>query len=703
MDNESQSDDSSQADKIARLIKTLHETVEELRQLAGDGLDTILHPDGALYMMPAAQAYLKQSERIQRQFADERAAILDSLPAHIVLLDEDGAIVAVNDRWRSHSVANDYSGENGLIGQNYIAHRSRMMGGPSEDTLEAERGIRAVLGGSSDKFTMQYTCHTPTEQQWFSMAVTPVKAGVRRGAVVMHFDVTERVLADERANLYRSRLERLVDQSIVGIMVERDGKPLMVNPMFAKMLGYETPDVILSLADTLQLFDPAEHERLSVYAAERRSNGSAPDLYRVIGKTSTGLPITLEARTFVIKWDEEDAICSMFTDLTKQIENEDRARQSERLQAIGQLTGGVAHDFNNLLTVVLGNAEVLSEELSDQPRLQSLADTTASAAVRGAELTNQLLAFSRKQPLNPKVMDVKKLIQEMDSLLRRTLPATISIEIIHSAGLWHAEIDSGQLESALLNLALNSRDAMPDGGVLTIAISNAVLDDAYVGHELDVEAGQYVQIVVTDTGAGIAPETVGRIFEPFFSTKEVGKGTGLGLSMVYGFVKQSGGHIRVYSEVGEGTSFKLYFPRSQAPLKDEHTFRIEQNIAGGRETILVVEDNDLVREHVVAQLKSFGYRIFQASAGAEALEILQKAPEIDLLFSDVVIPGGMSGRVLADAALRLRPEIKVLFTSGYTENSIVHNGILNPGVELLSKPYRRAELASKLRKVLDQD
>lgn len=695
---------SGDSDKIARLIKTLHETHEELRQLIGDGVDTLLHPDGAIYMMPTAQADLTQSERMQRHFADERAAILDSLPANLALVDEDGTILAVNERWRNYGVENEYHGNPEMIGQNYLSACGQATEDATDETRMAEQGIRAVLDGSQEKFTMQYPCHSPEQQRWFEMIVTPVKARKRRSAVVMHFDITDRITADERARVYKARLERIVEQSPVGIMVERDGKPLLVNSGLARMIGYDSPDIILAQGDAMELFDPAEHERLSRYAAARQSGVFAPDVYRVVAKTQAGTPLTLEARAFPIGWDDGDAICSMFTDLTKQIADEEMIRQSDRLQAIGQLTGGVAHDFNNLLTVMLGNAEVLSDELQDQPDLKSLAEMIENAAARGSELTSRLLAFARKQPLEPKVLDVAQLIQGMDGLLRRALPENINIEFVRSGGLWKIEADPAQLEAALLNLAVNARDAMPDGGSLTVEVANAMLDDEYATAELDVIAGQYVVIVVSDTGHGVPAEVLPRLFEPFFTTKEVGKGSGLGLSMVFGFVKQSGGHIRVYSEVGKGSAIKMYFPRSLIITENNKADRVERKkITGGTESVLVVEDHDAVRNYVTAQLRWLGYHVLEACTGVEACEIMSQTLEIDLLFTDVVMPGGMGGRELADAARRLRPTLKVLFTSGYTENSIVHHGRLDPGLKLLNKPYRREQLAAKVREVLDED
>ncbi|QIB64454.1 ATP-binding protein [Kineobactrum salinum] len=379
-----------------------------------------------------------------------------------------------------------------------------------------------------------------------------------------------------------------------------------------------------------------------------------------------------------------------------------RLAQSERLSAIGQLTGGVAHDFNNLLTVILGNAELLKEQLTDRQPLQALAEITATAAARGAELTNRLLAFSRRQALEPQVVDVNRLIADMEGMLRRALMEDIDFELVRAGGLWLTEVDPGQLESALLNLAINARDAMPGGGHLTVETANAMLDDAYADEHHEVKSGQYVLVSVSDTGTGMPGEIVSRAFEPFFTTKSLGKGSGLGLSMVYGFVKQSGGHAKIYSEPGEGTTVKLYFPRHDGGSESLPDPEPATTVTGGREHVLVVEDNDLVRQYVISLLQGLGYRVTSAGSGPEAVHILQESADIDLLFTDVVMPGGMNGRELADTAYQLHPGIRVLFTSGYTENAIVHHGRLDRGVQLLSKPYRRQELATKLRKVLDE-
>jgi PAS domain S-box-containing protein len=420
--------------------------------------------------------------------------------------------------------------------------------------------------------------------------------------------------------------------------------------------------------------------------------------------------ITVEFREFyppldcwfeVRAYPSSEGLAVYFQDVSDRITLEEQLRQSQRLEAVGQLTGGVAHDFNNLLTVILGNAELIIEALDPISPLRPLAEMVSHAAQRGAELTQRLLAFARRQALEPKAVDVNQLMGNMDSLLRRTLGEQIQVEWVRGGGLWPALVDPSQLENALLNLCLNARDAMPQGGQLTLETANARLDQEYADQYVEVQPGQYVMVAVSDTGIGIPSDSLERVFEPFFTTKAKGKGTGLGLSMVYGFIKQSGGHIKVYSEPGEGTTVKMYIPRCLNPGQAANAVQQDHPDLGS-EVILLVEDDELVRRYGQDQLESLGYRVVTAENGPQALAILQQRADIDLLFTDVIMPGGMSGRDLADTAQQLRPGLKVLYTSGYTENAIVHQGRLDPGVQLLSKPYRRAELAQKIRAAIAQ-
>ncbi len=372
--------------------------------------------------------------------------------------------------------------------------------------------------------------------------------------------------------------------------------------------------------------------------------------------------------------------------------------QSQKMEAMGQLTGGVAHDFNNLLTVILGNAEYLAERLAANKELHRIADNIATAAERGSDLTRSLLAFARKQPLMPQDIDIGQKILGMEQLLRRTLGEHIECEFLLDSGLWPASVDPGQLAAALLNLVLNARDAMPEGGRLTVEVRNIALDESDVDVNGEARPGDYVMVAVTDTGSGMNAEVAGRAFEPFFTTKEVGKGTGLGLSMVYGFAKQSGGSMQIHSEPGRGTAVKLFFPRIDATQGNAAKPVDRVTLPSGGETILAVEDDDMVRSYVEKELAELGYRVITARNGPAALEILRGPEEIHLLFTDVVMPGGMFGPELARQALLLRPTLKVLFTSGYSEQPV--QPLDGSEAKILNKPYRRSDLASMLRLML---
>jgi len=397
---------------------------------------------------------------------------------------------------------------------------------------------------------------------------------------------------------------------------------------------------------------------------------------------------------------EDGGFVTTYTDVTDQRRAEALQRQAQKMESLGQMTGGIAHDFNNLLTVIVGNLELLKLRVGDDSRAQRHVDMALMGADRGAKLTHQLLAFARRQPLEPRPVNLAQLLPDLTDMLRRTLGELIEIETVGSPGLWNVSIDPHQFETGVLNLAINARDAMPQGGKLTLELANVRLDDAYAALHDDVQAGQYVVFGVTDTGAGMLPDVAARAFDPFFSTKGDG-GTGLGLSMVYGFVKQSGGHVKIYSEPGHGTTVKLYLPRTLDGVAVSYERPSSIDITG-TETILVVEDEEPVRNTVTALIGGLGYRVLEAANGALALTILESEERIDLLFTDVIMPGPVSSRVLADRAAELRPSMKILFTSGYTENTIVHNGRLDAGVQLISKPYGRDQLAQKLRSVLGQ-
>jgi signal transduction histidine kinase/CHASE3 domain sensor protein/CheY-like chemotaxis protein len=389
----------------------------------------------------------------------------------------------------------------------------------------------------------------------------------------------------------------------------------------------------------------------------------------------------------------------VYHDATVSRETERQLHQSQKLDAIGKLTGGVAHDFNNMLTVISGNTETLVASLKQQPELQRVARLIDEAAERCAELIQHLLSFARRQPLQPRNVEINGAIADIAKLLRPTLGEQIQIETVLDQGPMTAHIDPSRLTNAVLNMAINARDAMPNGGKLLLETHRVVLDEAYAQANAEVRAGPYVMLAVSDTGTGMSADIQQKAFEPFFTTKEVGKGSGLGLSMVYGFVKQSGGHIKIYSEQGHGTTIKLYLLPGEGMI--EAATPATPQAEGGAETIFVVEDDTMVRNFVTAQLQSLGYNTVAAADSRAALQLIEAGQAFDLLFTDVVIPGGMSGRELADEIARRRPGVKVLYTSGYTDNAIVHHGKLDDGVMLLTKPYRRNQLAEMIRKALN--
>ena len=395
----------------------------------------------------------------------------------------------------------------------------------------------------------------------------------------------------------------------------------------------------------------------------------------------------------------------LYAEINRRAAAEEALRQSQKLDAIGHLTGGVAHDFNNLLTIIIGNLEAAQRQLESwtdgaQIKLSRRLENAMHGAQRAATLTKRLLAFSRQQPLNPALLDVNRVLNGLSDFLRRALGEDVSLEIVGGGGVWPVEADAAELEAAILNLAVNARDAMPEGGKLTIEASNSYLDDNYCRQNADVQPGQYVQIGVTDTGSGMGKDVIERAFEPFFTTKESGQGTGLGLSQVYGFVKQSGGHVKIYSEAGEGTTIKIYLPRffGRASAAEEKAAAPRRGRSG--ESVLVVEDDSDVRDYVVETLASLGYKVFEASEAESALRLLDENPSVHLLLTDVVMPG-MNGRKLAEEARLRRPDLKILYMTGYSRNAIMHQGRLDNGVDLLQKPISSEQLASAVRKMLD--
>jgi PAS domain S-box-containing protein len=531
-----------------------------------------------------------------------------------------------------------------------------------------------------------------------SLGISPIRSadGKIIGASKNARDISDSKRTQKALNQEIEERRRIFETSQDLILVtDTAGNLVQVSPSSVTVLGYQPEEMIGRSAVDFIHPDDLDSTRAEMRAARR---GLQMRNFETRYVHKDGQAVTL---TWMGTWSEP--VRRHFfvgRDLTEKHAAEARIRQAEKMEAIGQLTGGIAHDFNNILTVVTGTVGILAEAVADQPQLVAITKMIDEAADRGADLTRHLLAFARKQPLQPREVDVNSLVLETVKLLRPTLGEQIQIAPLLSQDAWTALVDPSQLSTAILNLALNARDAMPAGGKLVFETNNIYLDEGYASMHNEVAAGNYVMVAVGDTGSGIPASDLERVFDPFFTTKEIGKGTGLGLSMVFGFVKQSNGHIKIYSEEGHGTTVKVYLPRATGLDQTAEEVMESSQIVGGHEIVLVVEDDALVRRYVITQIESLGYVTLEASNAAEALDIIGSATAIDLLFTDVIMPGHMNGRQLADEASRQRPSLKTLYTSGYTENAIVHHGRLDTGALLLTKPYRKADLARMIRKAL---
>jgi PAS domain S-box-containing protein len=496
------------------------------------------------------------------------------------------------------------------------------------------------------------------------------------------------------------RYRQLVEFSLDAIWIHTGDTLVYLNPEAVRVFGVSDPGELLGRS-----VDEIIHPDERIRARERRgmmhTTGQRAPLTVMTFLRADGKPVQLEVKASPIEYEGQASIVAIGRDVTERMQLEEQLHQAQKLEAVGQLTGGIAHDFNNLLTVIVCNLDLLKELPKVPPAAIQSIDLALNAALRGADLTRQLVAFARRQTLMPQAFSLNERVRATADLLHRTLGEQVEIKLVLDPGLWPAMADPGQFESALVNLAINARDAMEHSGRLTIETANTQLDDDYTRGNPDVAIGDYAMLCVSDTGSGMTPEVLARAFEPFFTTKAA-KGSGLGLSMVYGFARQSKGHVKIYSEPGRGTTVRLYLPRADADSGAASVRKPDLlQAARPNERILVVEDNPEVRETVVRQLRDLGYETLEAAGGPEAVTILNSNERVDLLFSDVVMPGGMDGTELAEAATRLRPGLKILLTSGFARASI-QEGATNAYLKnLLSKPYRKAELAERLRATLD--
>jgi PAS domain S-box-containing protein len=632
----------------------------------------------------------KRTQQALNQQIEERRRIFETSQDLILVSDSRGTLVQV-----SPSVETIL----GYLPEEMIGH-SAVDFMHLDDLDDTRKQLRAARHGQhTTNFDSRYIHKDGriVTLSWMGTWSEPVRRHFFIGR-----DMTQSRMAQE-ALLESEQLARgIVDTALDAfIQIDESGTIVDWNSQAETIFGWPREDALGKKFGALIL---SETDRVEIRAALQRFLGSGRDQIlgrrrEITARRRDGKEFRAEMSVTALKRRNGFLFNGFFRDLTEKIAAEDRIRQAEKMEAVGQLTGGIAHDFNNILTVITGTIEILADAVEDEPQLAAIARMIDEAATRGANLTQHLLAFARKQPLQPREIDVNTLIIETAKLLRPTLGEQIEIESVFEDEACLATVDPNQLATAILNLALNARDAMPDGGKLILETGSVYLDEAYSNMHNEVRPGRYALIAVSDTGTGIPAALIDKVFDPFFTSKGPGEGTGLGLSMVYGFVKQSGGHIKIYSEEGHGTTMKIYLPPGTgASVASEAA--PPQIVQGGHERILVVEDDALVRNYVITQLHALGYATLAAGNAAEALAIVDAGAEFDLLFTDAIMPGTMNGRQLADAIRKHRPTLKTLFTSGYTENAIIHHGRLDPGVLLLAKPYRRSDLARMIRKAL---
>ena len=651
------------------------------------------------------------AEQARRESDARFHGFAQAMPHQVWSATADGK----NDWFNDHAYA--YSGltlaELGGTGWTSIVH-------PDDLPDVTTRWAIAVASGSTYEAEMRLRAHDGTYRWHLCRAVplrsediegeTRVRAWIGTNPDTEGRKQDEQRLAHLNASLEQQVAQRTAERDRmwrlskdIMLVAAFDGRVEAVSPAFGSLLGWSEGDIVGR--NFMELVHPDDQ---AATLAQMASLGDGHYVYKFENRYRRK-----DGSWCLLSWSAApDAVFihAIGRDITADREQAEQIRrtelalqQSQKMETIGKLTGGVAHDFNNLLQIISGNLQLL-EVHCEAGETQRWIANARSAVEKGAKLASYLLAFGRRQPLEPRVVKISRVVMGMEDMLRRSLGEEIEIELVISGGLWNTAVDVAQVENAILNLAINARDAMSSGGPgagrLTIEANNAVLDDLYCRNHADVAPGQYVMIGVTDTGTGMAPEVLRQAFEPFFSTKDEGKGTGLGLSMVYGFVKQSGGHVKIYSEPGQGTTVKIYLPRTLA-AEDAMAPVVEHAPAvGGTETILVAEDDEAVRTTVVEMLTDLGYRVLKAADAASALAVVESGVPIDVLFTDVVMPGTLRSPELARMARERQPNLAVLFTSGYTENAIVHGGRLDPGVELLGKPYTRESLARRIRQVL---
>jgi two-component system cell cycle sensor histidine kinase/response regulator CckA len=632
----------------------------------------------------------KLAERVIKQNEERLRLFIEHAPAALAMFDRDMRYLMTSRRWRA-----DYGlGEREMNG---LLHYQIFPEVPARWKEIHRRGLAGeIVTEECDRFV-----RTDGTVQWVRWEVRPwyEENGTIGGIVIFSEDITMRKDAEDRLQRSQEMFTKAFRSSPLAISIStaEDGKFLDVNQAFLKMTGHERESIIGRTALDIGFWLEAEQRGQMLKTLRHRGQLSE---YHLQCKTIKGEIRELESSSELIDVDGEQCILAIIRDTTEAQRLEQQYRQAQKMEAVGVLAGGVAHDFNNILGVILGYSDLILDQLAEGDRNRRHLEQIKKAGVRATSLTRQLLAFSRKQIIQPRVMDVNVVISEFSKMLLRMVGEDIELVSVLKPGVGQINADPGQIEQVIMNLVVNARDAMPHGGKLVIETAHADLDEVYCRNHSAVQPGSYVMIAVSDTGTGMSSETQSRIFEPFFTTKEQGKGTGLGLATVYGVVKQSGGHIWVYSEIGQGTTFKLYFPCvSETVQPNVATNTTGENLRGS-ETILLVEDADMLRELTAALLEKNGYRILAAENGSHAIQLAEETKErIDILLTDVVMPG-MSGKQVADYLTAKHPDMRVLYMSGYTNDVIAHQGVLDEGIHFIEKPFAEEALMRKLREVL---
>ena len=692
----------SETDALAQEIGTGIELSGRRKDGSAFPIEIMLSPrkSGAEFLVTAAIRNIsvrKTAEKHLAQMESQYRGLLEAAPDAMVVVDQGGEIVLLNvqaekqfgykrDELLGQKVTN-------IIPAGFAERLVTDATRSATDALAQEIGTGIELSGrrkDGSQFPIEIMLSPLDSPSGILVTAAIRNISVRRAA--------ETHLAQMEGR-YRGLLEAAPDAMVV---VDQAGRIVLVNVQAEKQFGYSR-DELLDQKVT-NIIPEGFAERLVTDATRSATDALAQEIgtgIELSGRRRDGSQFPIEIMLSPLDSPSGILVTAAIRNISVRRAADHQLRQSQKMEVVGQLTGGVAHDFNNILTIIMANADALQEEENLAPAVITRLDQIATAVQRAADLTRSLLAFSRKQPLVPKPTDLNELVKATVELLRRSLGEQVEIGFVLATDLQLVEVDRAQIETALVNLCVNARDAMPGGGKLAIETRNVTIDEDYAAHIPDATAGDYVLLSVTDNGTGMPPDTIAKVFEPFFTTKEVGKGTGLGLSMVYGFIKQSNGHIKVHSELGRGTSFKLYLPQS-AQKPSEATIVRAPSLPRGTERILLVEDDPSIRGAVIQQLRSLGYTASEAPDGAAGLAVFESAAiPFDLLLTDVVMPGTFTGRALADKVTARWPATKVVFMSGYSEDAIIHHGRLDAGVLLLSKPFRKKDLALIIRQALD--